>query len=100
MANGEEKAIKDIRKGDFVWNPVTEQSIEVSIVMESSEAEPLIEILTINGKSLKVTQKHPIKTKAGLKTADDLKVGDFVEVANDDFEQICLLYTSPSPRDS
>ena len=87
LANGEEKAIKDIRKGDFVWNPVTEKSVEVDFVMESSEAEPLIEILTINGKSLKVTQKHPIKTKSGLKTAADLKVGDFVEVAND-FEQI------------
>ena len=88
LANGEEKAISDIRKGDFVWNPVTEKAVEVEFVMESAEAEPLIEIVTINGKSLKVTQKHPIQTKAGLKVASDLKLGDSVEVSNGDFEQI------------
>ncbi len=77
MANGEEKEIQDIHAGEEVLNPVSGKIAKVKNVLESSESEAIVEI-AVGDKSVRVTQKHPVKTNDGVILARDVKTGDLL----------------------
>ncbi|RYZ59552.1 MAG: hypothetical protein EOP07_03590, partial [Proteobacteria bacterium] len=77
MGDGTERLAKEIRQGDFLWNPKTKVSQQVKQVIVGPE-KPLLYVLTIGGKRLEVTSEHPFLTTAGLKAAERLAVGDII----------------------
>ena len=50
----------------------------VATVFHRYESQPIIEIVTESGKSIKGTYNHPLLTKKGWKRLDELKIGDNV----------------------
>ncbi len=77
MADGTSKAIKNVRAGDLVKNPVTGQDLPIELVIESAEVAPMIRLRSKVGEIL-VTQTHPMLTSEGLVQARNLRVGDLL----------------------
>jgi hypothetical protein len=69
------KKVKDIRTGDSVLNPLTQDALKVGKVYVGKESEPMIEI-TAGGSVVKVNKGHVMVTEAGLKKAIELMIGD------------------------
>ena len=65
MADGSTRAIKFIRAGDKVFNPMTKKSMTVETVIKGPEKKPLYLVEHNKGATL-VTSKHPFVLKSGL----------------------------------
>ena len=80
MADGSKRAIKFIRAGDKVFNPMTKKSMTVETVIKGPEKKPLYLVEHNKGATL-VTSKHPFVLKSGLvvQANQQLKTGDFVQ---------------------
>lgn len=63
MGDGTTKAIKSIRTGDLVWNPVRKKAFAVGAVFAGPEKNPLIEI-GFGEKTITVTDTHPLIVRA------------------------------------
>lgn len=63
MGDGTTKAIKSIRTGDMVWNPVRKKAFAVGAVFAGPEKNPLIEI-GFGDKKITVTDTHPLIVRA------------------------------------
>ena len=63
MGDGTTKAIKRIRTGDLVWNPVRKKAFAVGAVFAGPEKNPLIEI-GFGDKKITVTETHPLIVRA------------------------------------
>ena len=77
--------LKTNAKEDKLLEKLTDIGLEVESIENLSEGLDLFKV----AKIVK-TEKHP--------NADRLKVCD-VDVGNKEIKKVCLLYTSPSPRD-
>ncbi|MBC7658362.1 MAG: hypothetical protein H7249_01490 [Chitinophagaceae bacterium] len=77
LASGQLMPISEIKGGDLVWNPKTLRAYHVTEVTAGPELIPMIEIKTAEKRVL-VTVEHPLLTKQGLKTAEDLEKGDIL----------------------
>ena len=69
------KAVEDVASGDLLWNPVLKKAVKVLNVIEGPEEKPLV-MVNAGSFSLKMSQEHPVWTKAGLKQAKALSLGD------------------------
>ena len=79
LANGSQKAIKDLTAGELVLNPLTGKGVAIKSILESSEELAIIAI-TAGGKTVKVTQTHPVYTERGVLAANQLKATDKVSL--------------------
>ena len=83
MGNGSQKKIDEIKSGEEVLNPITGKGQKVKSILESNESEPIIEI-SAGGKTLKVTQKHPMYTGKDFIKASDVKVGTILMLSKNE----------------
>ena len=128
MADGSLKAIEQVNKGDKVRSWKKDGMIDESVsgwyewetdrVDNGQHQESTVMVSKVNtymhyytlklsnGKDMRVTWEHPLLVKQNnkwkfmqvrdIKANDKLKAEDSSEV---NIDSICLLYTSPSPRD-
>lgn len=94
MADGSPKLIEKISTGDKVLNPVNKKAVRVGKIIQSAEANPLIEI-GYEGVKVRVTQTHPMMTNKGLRKAADLALGDELRGADGVFHKITVLKQLP-----
>lgn len=93
LGDGSSRRAGEIGKGDVLLNPVTKRGVTVARVIEGPEAEPLVAIVA-GGRTLRVSQMHVMKTKAGLLLARQVVVGDAIQIADGTFaavEEVKLL---------
>lgn len=62
MANGEEKRIDSIKKGDMVWNPKLQKATKVKSIFTHFYKKDFYKF-SYKGKSLTVTNNHPFITE-------------------------------------
>lgn len=86
MADGTTKAIADIRQGDLVVSGLDGAPLKVASVYVGSEDKPMVRLTTRSGRTLKLTEGHPVLTGAGIRLARFLKAGDVLRTG-----------TGPSP---
>ncbi|MBC7659532.1 MAG: hypothetical protein H7249_07460 [Chitinophagaceae bacterium] len=77
MANGSLRKASQIRRGDILWNPMTQRGAVVRDVVAGPEVLPLYTI-KLGSTEIKVTEGHPFLTSKGLKQAKELMAGDSV----------------------
>jgi hypothetical protein len=94
MADGSARRIDEIRNGDLVYNPLTGSSSKVKGLIRGPEKEPMIEV-GYGGKVVRVTTKHPMLTRSGIKTATELQYGDYLLGADRKFHRINELKRLP-----
>lgn len=78
MADGTERKVTELRKGDLVWNPVTSAPGKVLRLTVGPEEKPMLRFV-VNGKAVDVTTGHPFMTTSGWKKAQDLRLNDMVK---------------------
>ena len=88
------KPIEEIRAGDTVWNPVAKRPALVEQVIEGPEKLPLIEY-GFAGSTSRVSQKHPVLTNSGVKSAAELVIGDSVVAGDGTLHEITELHSLP-----
>jgi len=74
LKNGGEKRINELVVGDEVWT-LAGRAARVQTMIVGPEAKPLYEV-GIRDRTVKVTDTHPFKTRAGLKNAAALTTTD------------------------
>ena len=79
MADGSLQDGELVNKDQYVWNPVAKMASRVVETTNGPEKPALIKISTSTGKSISVTQNHPVLTDSGLKPAKTLRLGDKVK---------------------
>lgn len=79
--------VQNVRSGMWVWNPVRQQAYEVEKVVAGPEKIPLL-AMTYDDGNFKVTTKHPMVTKLGIKKAEDLTLQDEVLGIDGSFHQL------------
>lgn len=77
LEEGIVKRAHQVRVGDRLYNPLSKSAVEVRKISHGPEAEPMVEF-GFEGYLLKVTRTHPVLTLAGMRRAEDIKVGDVV----------------------
>jgi hypothetical protein len=75
MADGTDRQITLLKKGEFVFNPVTGQPARIVKLVIGPEDKPLIQV-RVDGRLVKVTATHPFMTKRGWVQAKVLRKGD------------------------
>ncbi|MFW7377216.1 MAG: Hint domain-containing protein [Oligoflexus sp.] len=75
MGDGSKKRADAIRPGDEVFNPIVGRAIKVEKVIAGPENAELLAI-SIDTRTIKVSQEHPFMTELGPIPAHVLKVGD------------------------
>jgi hypothetical protein len=78
MADGSEKAIGLLSKGEKVLNPLTGKSQEIVNLIEGPEADKAMYEIGYGSAKVTVTENHPFMTSKGLRAAKNLKNGDLV----------------------
>jgi hypothetical protein len=88
MSDGSLRAIKNIRAGDLVYNPITKKSMSVKNLIKGPEKNAMYLIEHAKGRTL-VTAKHPFLLKSGkVKMADELLKGDLVADAKGEWYKL------------
>ena len=88
MADGTNKTIDSVKKGDFVWNPILEKPMKVSSIASREDLVGLIEVI-YGDRELTVTRNHPIATvNRGYVPAVRLKRGDIIFMASGESGEI------------
>ncbi len=80
LANNQEVLVENVKVGDYLLG-APGQKLEVLKVVEGPETEALVQ-LTYGVEKIKISQKHVVLTKAGLKRAIEVKPGDEVKKAD------------------
>ena len=94
LADGSTKNIEDMMAGDQVWNPIAKRAVSVRQIIEGPEEIPLIRYGAGEQRAV-VTQLHPMLTKAGIKKATELTLGDMLVTADGTPVEITLLEKLP-----
>lgn len=76
LADGRTLPIADVREGDLVAGETGRGPLKISAIYTGTENTPLVDVRTVNGMSLKVTQGHPVLTERGVRLARFLRQGD------------------------
>lgn len=76
MADQSEKKVRNIQKGDLVWNPIRKKAFRVRKIALGMEQEGTYEIRA-GELRLTVTRVHPVLTSRGVVMAEKLVQGDF-----------------------
>jgi hypothetical protein len=75
------KRVQDIRVGDFIWNPKLQKPVRVESVIEGAEQKDLV-VVHAGSLELRMSTEHPVVTRAGMKQAIELVVGDVIQDAD------------------
>ena len=119
MADGSQKRIDQIVKGDMVWNPARQKAMRVGNRLKGPEDKPLLEI-GFGTTSVRVTQSHPMVIRnpelqsnpfkpasmssstreqqgetlnARVKKANEISLDDWILGADGEFHQVTTLRT-------
>ena len=87
MADGTDRLITQLRKGDSVFNPVTGKPAKIVKLTAGPEKNPLIHV-TVAGALVRVTENHPFMTKRGWVMARSLNAKDTVLSGNRKWESV------------
>lgn len=87
MADGSKQAIRDIREGDYVYNPILKKPVRVKEVIKGPEKVELFAIGYGEDKVV-VTGTHPFPTRTGMKAAYQLELGEEVLGPNQEWRRI------------
>jgi|GEM_PF-5194363 len=87
MADGSKQAIRNIREGDYVFNPILKKSVRVKEVIKGPEKVELFSVGYGRNKVV-VTGTHPFPTKTGMKAAFQLELGEEVLGPNEEWRTI------------
>lgn len=87
MADGSEKEIRNIRAGEKIRGSDGSIGI-VRNVWTGLETDPCIRLRLKDGRSLLMTQNHPVLTEQGMKRADRLVLQDKVMTGDGAYRQI------------
>lgn len=79
MADGSQRRIEELRAGDEVISGVDGSVMTVRGVLEGTETEPVINIMTEGGHGAVLTNGHPVVVGDGFVLARDLTEGQIVE---------------------
>ena len=94
LADGSQIAIKDVRPGDSLWNPITEQVVVVAVKTENPPSAGMMEI-GYGDHTVLLTSNHPVFTQNGLKTAKELTFDDYLLGDDGKFHQVTVLRDLP-----
>jgi len=97
MADGTEKSIENMKINDLIYNPSTKKPAKVLKVVVGEETKDMFHII-YGSNSVKATTSHPFITKQGIKSAEDLVVGDFIADKNYEYQRITKIEKIPSPK--
>ncbi|MEN9808758.1 MAG: hypothetical protein RLZZ488_325 [Pseudomonadota bacterium] len=75
MADGSDRLVTQLRKGDFVYNPVTKMPAKITKLTIGPELKPLLHV-TVGGSTVRVTDSHPFMTTRGWVAAKNLRSTD------------------------
>lgn len=78
LADGSEVPIASLVEGDRVLSDADGTERTISATFVGMENAPLVQIVTENGESLRLTETHPVPTDEGVRLARNLAVGDSV----------------------
>ncbi|NBX16228.1 MAG: hypothetical protein EBR09_02565 [Proteobacteria bacterium] len=77
MADGSDRVMTQLRKGDLVHNPVTGKPAKIVKLTIGPEEKALYQV-TVGGLMVRVTDSHPFMTRRGWVTAKYLTLSDAV----------------------
>lgn len=75
MADGSKRKIENIKKGELVWNPLTNSPAVIYKGVKGPEKHPIYKFM-VNGNQIEVTNTHPMITQRGVIKAEDVKHSD------------------------
>lgn len=75
MADGSDRLVTQLKKGEFVYNPVTKKPAKIVKLTMGPELKPLIHV-GVAGRIVKVTDTHPFMTRRGWIQAKALRATD------------------------
>lgn len=87
MADGSDRLITDLDKGEFVFNPVTQKPAKIVKLTIGPENKPLLNI-SVGQSTVRVTDSHPFMTKRGWTAARDLRKGELVLTSQGQFTAV------------
>jgi len=94
MHDGSEVPIRDLTPGEYVWNPVTGEAMEIAEIIRGPEPFPLYRIPTAQGSAL-FSAEHPMPTAAGFRRAADLAAGDRLVVPGGSYAGVTRVEAVP-----
>jgi hypothetical protein len=97
MADGSDRLITDLRKGELVWNPVTNKPARITKLTIGPENKPLLNV-TIGNSTVRVTDSHPFMTRRGWVMARDLNKGVDVLTGGKNFLPVSKVELGASGR--
>jgi hypothetical protein len=89
MEDGTQKRVDSIRAGEMVQTG-TGTSLKVADIVTGEEEKPCLRIITVNKRSLLVTDEHPMCGDNGFCFAKDLQVGDFIKTQSG-MEEVAII---------
>jgi hypothetical protein len=87
MADGTDREINEIKIGDMVWNPLTKKGYKVERTTNGPEREKLV-VIKSGDLALRVTTKHPVPTRRGIKQAIDITTDDEIQDKDGNWKKI------------
>jgi hypothetical protein len=75
MADGSDRLVTQLKRGEFVYNPITKKPARIVKLTMGPELKPLIHV-GVAGRIVKVTDTHPFMTRRGWIQAKALKATD------------------------
>lgn len=97
MADGSERLVTQLKKGEQVYNPVTKKPARIVKLTIGPELKPLVHV-NVAGRVVKVTDSHPFMTRRGWIQAKDLKVGEDVLSAENKYVPVKAVQLGQSGR--
>jgi intein/homing endonuclease len=79
MKDGSEKRIDLVQVGEEVLTDESGSYLTVDDIVTGIEEKPCLRITTQTGRSLKLTDGHPIATPDGFYPANELSMGDLIK---------------------
>lgn len=75
MADGTDRLVTQLKKGEYVYNPVTKKPSKIVKLTIGPELKPLINV-KVGERMVRVTDTHPFMTRRGWVQAKSLKTSD------------------------
>jgi hypothetical protein len=94
LADGRDRYVALLNVGDMVLNPVTGKAARITSITSGPETEQMIRV-GYGAYDVRVTQKHPMQTAAGLKQARNLTKADRVLGADGQYHAVGTLEWMP-----
>ena len=95
MADGKDKNVMTLKRGDLVLNPRTGKPLKITKIVDGPEKDkPMMEI-GVGTRMIRVTMGHPFETRHGLASAQSLRKGDKIAGPGGRLEMISFIRSAP-----